>query len=87
MKIETHEVDTGHVTELPEPVIESKHVWMVTAIDRVKRKPVVFLPAPGKGNRHEVPYLTEGEAKSVADRLAKQHPKFAHIRIQKLEIA
>lgn len=85
MKIEIHEVPTGHLTELPEPVIEFKEVWVVTAIRRKDKIKVVVLPPPGKGATFEIPWATEAGALDAAKRL--KHEKYAHIRVHKLEVA
>lgn len=90
MKIETHEVEIGNMTVMPEPQLQNVAAWIVTAIDLKTRTPVVFYR--GKEKNHPRPFSTFDGAKGHAEYIAKLQPanvktnRFAFVRIQKLEI-
>lgn len=90
MKIETHEVNTVDVIQLPEPKLQDVSGFVITAIDLATRAPAVFFNGKVKGAHR--PFESMDEARSSAADVAKKTmgaakaSRYAFVRIQKMEV-
>lgn len=82
MKIEIHEVDSGHMLELPEPTIPEITGWIITAVRRQDNKPVTLNTHLGRIGR----VFTSEEDAIAATKFFWSHVGFSRIRIHKVSV-